>query len=206
MKLFIVIVLPFCLISLRMATVVCSKTAFTCHLDPISNSSMKLILLKNVQNVNTITENIKNGVWKCAAINPSLILDPFQVAVAANRAVVAQMLGNMVTKSVYGEILYNLSLTKNITQSLTKFGVYKQHCVLLCFIIRQKEDHSDDVLKQINGELCPISDLNKYTDLKQLQDAFKLDSLQCTDNLLDSIVSRMVTKNIVSFNNRGIIQ
>ncbi|CAF4953596.1 unnamed protein product [Pieris macdunnoughi] len=189
-----------------MATVLCSKAVYTCHLDPSSNSSLKLILLKNVQNVNTITENIKHGVWKCSAINPSLILDPFQVAVAANRAVVAQMSGNMVTKSVYGEILYNLSLTKNITQSLTKFGVYKQHCVLLCFIVTQKEDHSDDVLKQINGELCPISDLSKYTELKQIQDAFKLDNLQCTDNLLDSIVSRMVTKNIVSFNNRGIIQ
>lgn len=175
------------------------ESYYECLLDLNTKSSLKIFLLRNVQNSNIISENIKNGVWKCAAVNPSLILDPFQIAVAANRAVVARMLGNMVMKTVHGEILYNLSLSKNIAQSLTKFGVKEQNTFLLCFIINEIEDQSEEVLTQVNGEQTPISELFNYTDLKQIQGAYKLNNIQSHTNILDIIVSRMVTKNFVSF-------
>ncbi|XP_038211895.1 EKC/KEOPS complex subunit Tprkb-like [Zerene cesonia] len=167
-------------------------------LDPDTKTNLKIYLFKNVLNVETIRNNIVNGVWNCAAIKPSLVLDPLQIAVAANRAVVAEKAGNLVTRTVYGEILYNLSLSKNISQSLSKFGVEKDNALLMCFLINDK-DESDSIIKQIQGELCPISELHNFTNMKEVKSVYKLNSLKSNIDLLDIIVSRMVIKNFVTY-------
>ncbi|CAG4992332.1 unnamed protein product [Colias eurytheme] len=62
-------------------------------LDSDTKTNLKIYLFKNVQNVDIIRNNIVKGVWNCAAIKPSLVVDPLQIAVAANRAVVAEKAG-----------------------------------------------------------------------------------------------------------------
>ncbi|XP_045497806.1 EKC/KEOPS complex subunit Tprkb-like [Colias croceus] len=167
-------------------------------LDPDTKTKLKMCLFKNVQNVYIIRNNIVKGVWNCTAIKPSLVVDPLQIAVAANRAVVAEKAGNMVTRTVYGEILYNLSLSKNISQSLSKFGVEKDNVLLMCFLVNEK-DESENIISQIQGELCPISDLHKFTNMKEVKSVYKLNTIKSDFDLLDIIVSRMVTKNFVTY-------
>ncbi|XP_075973113.1 EKC/KEOPS complex subunit TPRKB-like [Anticarsia gemmatalis] len=169
------------------------------ELDPDTKTTLKMYLYKNVQNVEAIRNNIIKGVWSCAVIKPSLILDPFQVAVAANRAVVAEKLNTMVTRTVFAEILYNLSLTKNITQSLSKFGIEKDENLLVCFLVTAERDLSSEILPLIEGEPCPITELNNFTSIKDVKSAYKLNSFKSDDGLLDVVVSRMVTKNFVSY-------
>lgn len=169
------------------------------ELDPDTKTSLKIYLFKNVRNVETIRNNIIKGNWSCAVIKPSLILDPFQVAVAANRAVVAEKAGNMVTRTVFAEILYNLSLTKNITQSLSKFGIEKDQDLLVCFLVTEEKDTSDEILPQIEGEQCAMSQLSDFTCMKDVKSAYKLNNFKNDESLLDIVVSRMVTKNFVSY-------
>ncbi|CAK1546884.1 unnamed protein product [Leptosia nina] len=174
------------------------KQFYSCALDPITQSTLKLYLFRNVDNVDVIKENIRTGAWKCAAIKSSLILDLFQLVVAANRAAVAQTLGNMVTRSVYGEILYNLSLTRNISQSLALFGADGNSPLLLCFLTTAMTDHSEDIVKQVKGDACPVSNLPEFSDIKLIKDVYKLKNFECDVDILDNIISRMVTKNFVS--------
>ncbi|KAI8435486.1 hypothetical protein MSG28_003783 [Choristoneura fumiferana] len=177
-----------------------TSESYTCELDPDTKSFLKIYLFKDVQNVEAIRNNIIQGVWSCAVIKPSLILDPFQVAVAANRAAVAAKLGAMITRTVYAEILYNLSLSKNISQSLSKFGIEKEQNLLVCFITTAEKDASSEIIPLIEGKLCPISEISQYTDIKDLKTTYKLNKINCASNvdLLDVVVSRMVTKNFVS--------
>lgn len=120
---------------------------------------------------------------------------------AANKAVVSQKFGGMVTRSVYSEILYNLSITKNISQSLTRFGVETGQDLLVCFIIGTESDKTEQILSQIDGEMRPITELRNLSDLIAIRKAYKLERLDTKSDydLLDNIVSRIATKNIVSF-------
>ncbi|XP_072932341.1 EKC/KEOPS complex subunit Tprkb-like [Epargyreus clarus] len=172
---------------------------YTCDLDQDTETILKMYLFENVLNVKDIRNNIVQGKWNCAAIKPSLILDKFQVAVAANRAVVAEKTQTMVTRTPYAEILYNLSLTKNISQSLSKFGIEKGNNLLVCFLVKPGKDDCEEIVNQIDGDMCQISDLHKFTDMEDLKTAYKLSNLTEDVDLLDLIVSRMVTKNFVSY-------
>lgn len=174
-----------------------SLAPYTCALDPETGTTIKIYLIKDVKNVETIRNNIINGIWNCAVIKPSLILDLFQVVVAANRAVLSEKTKSLVTKTVYSEILYNLSLSKNISQSLTKFGIEKDNTILVCFLVNDIGE-TEEIIKEIEGELCPLSDLSNFTNVKDIKSVYKLNNLKSDDNLLDVIVSKMVTKSFVS--------
>lgn len=168
------------------------------QLDPDVKTTLKMYLFQNVENVEVIRNNIVQGVWSCTAIKPQLIQDPFQVAVAANRAVLSHKQNIMVTRTVFSEILYNLSISKNITQSLSKFGIEKDTELLICFLVTEESDASEKILPQIKGELLPMSDLKKFTCRKTLKNVYKLNSIPTDQHLVDVIVSRMVTKNFVT--------
>ncbi|KAJ8730455.1 hypothetical protein PYW07_017493 [Mythimna separata] len=181
-----------------MKTTIMTREPYVVELDPDTKTILKMYLFQKVQNVEMIRNNIVQGVWSCAAIKPQLIIEPFQVAVAANRAVLAQKQNAMVTKTVYSEILYNLSLSKNITQSLSKFGIEKDSNLLICFLVTEESDASKEILPQIEGESLPMSDLNDFTCKKSLSSVYKLNNVQSHQDLVDVIVSRMVTKNFVA--------
>ncbi|XP_035432916.1 EKC/KEOPS complex subunit Tprkb [Spodoptera frugiperda] len=168
------------------------------ELDPDTKTTLKIYLFENVRNVEAIRNNIIQGVWKCAAIKPELIVEPFQVAVAANKAVLSEKQNTMVTRTVFSEILYNLSITKNITQSLSRFGIEKDTNLLLCFLITEDVDTSTEILSQIEGEFTPISDLKRFTSMKNLNNQYRLNTLEKNQELTDIIVSRMVTKSFVT--------
>lgn len=168
------------------------------ELDPDTDTKLKLYLFKNVQNVEMIRHNIIHGVWKCAAIKPHLIVDPFQVAVAANKAILDEKRDAMVTRSVYSEILYNLSATKNISQSLLKFGILKDIHILFCFIVTEDQDTSTEIVPMIEGEMCLMKDLYQFTNIEETKQVYKLSHLKGNERLLDLIVSKMATKSFVT--------
>ncbi|CAH0701505.1 unnamed protein product [Spodoptera exigua] len=167
-------------------------------LDPDTKTTLKMYLIENVRNSEVIRNNIIHGVWKCAAIKPELIIEPFQVAVAANKAVLSEKYNTMVTRTVFSEILYNLSITKNITQSLSRFGIEKDTNLLLCFLVTEDSDTSSEILLQIEGEFIPMNDLKRFTSAKNLNNQYKLNTLEKSQELADIIISRMVTKSFVT--------
>lgn len=173
-----------------------SLDPYSVELDPDTNTTLKVFLFKNVQNVQEIRNKIIKGLWKCAVVKPSLIVDPFQLAVAANRAAVAVKLGSMVTRTVFAEILFNLSLSKNISQSLSKFGIEKDKELLVCFLVTPDSDICYDIIPQIEGESCSISELGNMTNMKELRHVYKIKD--CENDLLDVVVSKLVTKSFVS--------
>lgn len=177
-----------------MATV----TPYMCELDCETNSTLKMYLFKNIKNLETLRSKVIAGEWMCGVVNAELVVDPLQVAVAANAAVVAHHRSTMHTRTVYGEILYNLSLTKNISQSLSKFGINKGRDLLLCFLVTPVGDNSEEIIPQIEGDLCPMTELSMVTNMKEIKSAYKLKNVQGNIGLLDIIVSRIATKSFVS--------
>lgn len=175
-----------------------SYDPYICNLDPETKTSLKVYLFNNVENVDQIRSNIMNGTWKCAAIKPSLILDLFQIAVAANKAVLAEKSQAMITRTVYAEILFNLSLSKNISQSLSKFGVETDRSLLVCFLVTADSDESETILEQIKGELLPIRDLKQFTNIQEVKNIYKLTNVKSDVSLLNLIITKIVTKSFIA--------
>ncbi|CAH0578955.1 unnamed protein product [Chrysodeixis includens] len=170
------------------------------ELDPDTKTKIKLYLFKNVQNVETIRDNIIQGVWECSAIKPRYIVDAFQVAVAANKAVLDEKRDAMVTRSVYSEILYNLSPTKNISQSLMKFGISKDTNILFCFLVTEERDTSTEIIPKIEGEMCSMKELFNFTSFEETKHVYKLNHMKekCMERLLDLVVTKIATKSFVT--------
>lgn len=160
-------------------------------LDPTSNSRIRIRLYKDVKNVGEIRTKLFEGKLNCCLLKPSLILDPFQVAVAANKAIVAE---NLTTKTIFTEILFNLSISKNITASLKTFGIDESDKNILVVFIN-KCDEVPETVDFINGEEVNVSEICELTNIDLMKKTYKISEEEFKNNdLLDSVVSRIATK------------
>ncbi|KAF2879078.1 hypothetical protein ILUMI_27087 [Ignelater luminosus] len=166
-------------------------------LSAATNATIRIKLFKNVKNVPHLRKQIISGALKCCIIKPNLIVDPFQIVVAANKALTAN---KMTTRTMFAEILFNLSISKNITQSLQKFGIDDNEKDIIVVVI-DKGDFSDkvhEVYEQIKGEEVDILCLKDLTDLKEVKKAYKLSDTEYEKlSILDSVVSRIATKDCI---------
>lgn len=171
---------------------------FRLELDQESGYSIVLLLAENVRNTPELRKLVISGSLQCCIVKPKLVVNPFQVVVAANKAVISMRRGKMSTRNVYTEILYNLSPTKQISQSLLKFGIDdKEDCVLVCVLEKDGENKAEEVFKKIQGDECPIDRLSKFTDEMLIKKTYKISDSECnSSSILDSIVSRISTKEI----------
>lgn len=169
----------------------------TFPLDPKTSSSVILTLFTNLRNPQEIRENIKKGTVNFAAIKPELIYDAFQVVVAANKAVCSEKL---TTKSVHSEILFNLSFSKNITQSFQKFGLEENaKNVLIGMVVKDNEiEEAKKQLEYVQGDIVDLSRLHDFCNVESVKKAYKLTECEMKNlNVLDSIISRISAKDVI---------
>ena len=180
-----------------------TEKSSTFPLDPQTEKYITFLLFTNVKNTPEIRKKLISGELECCLLKPALIIDPFQVAVAANKAVCAEKFGELVTKSVFTETLYNLSITKSISKALNLFGsVDKDTEIMVGFIYKQ--DEKDSALKRIldliQGDQISLSRLGNFSDVERIQDIYKISDTELqVSTLVDSISTRISVKDFVSF-------
>ncbi|XP_012271545.1 EKC/KEOPS complex subunit Tprkb-like [Orussus abietinus] len=175
---------------------------WTMKLDDETGKSMTLHLFKDVENTPVILKKLHANELPCCILKAALIADPFQVAVAANKAAVAEKLTGLTTKTLYTEILFNLSPSKNISQSLQKFGIDDKETNVIVATIHDGSENPElaQILNEIKGSRLPISKLNAFTDIQLIKKTYKLDDSELeVSNIMDSIVSRISTKDFSSY-------
>ncbi|XP_060517731.1 EKC/KEOPS complex subunit TPRKB-like [Cylas formicarius] len=169
--------------------------SYIVDLDNETNTAIRVQLYEDVKNTEMLKTQLLSGKLKCCIIKPSLILDVLQVIVAANKAVTAR---KITTKSIYTEILFNLSPSNNITQSLQRFGIGDNDTTLLVVSLVKKDDSNDNVFTSVVGHELDISELGCLADLHALKRIYKISEKESHSlELLDSIVSRIACKEIL---------
>ncbi|CAG9768929.1 unnamed protein product [Ceutorhynchus assimilis] len=165
---------------------------YSVNLDPTTQTSLKMQLFNNVTNTAELRSKIMTGELKCCIVKPQLVYDPLQVVVAANKALTSK---KQTTKSIFTELLFNLSPSSNISQSLLKFGIHDKDQSLLVVILEKTTDNFEDIFSLVQGDVLDISHLNQLNDIKAIRKMYKITDKEFNSvDILDSIVSRIATK------------
>ncbi|KAJ3047142.1 hypothetical protein HK097_000203 [Rhizophlyctis rosea] len=147
---------------------------------PLSNPSppIHLSLFRNVTNTSEIRKRIISGdktVPECALINAATILEVFQIQMACTKALLLQQQNAMRTRSLYSEILFNLSPSSNINDSLKQFGVSDSSTSLL--VVMLGPEPSNEVKSRVSsliaGEQVGLEVLPTLTDLPLVSKIYK---------------------------------
>jgi len=170
------------------------------ELDQDTGLYCTLHLFTDVTNIPEIRGKIVSGEFSCCAIKASLVIDAFQVIVAANKAALNAKQDRLITKSVYTEVLFCLSMSKNISRSLIEFGIGDSDRNILVIFLHKLDEQQAllEVLASIKGQRIPISKIKDFTDANLVQKIYKIDKDELRiSNLIDAVVSRISCKELV---------
>ncbi|XP_073976537.1 EKC/KEOPS complex subunit TPRKB-like [Rhodnius prolixus] len=162
------------------------------------STNLYLILFRNVKNTKSLLDIILSSKSESeyALIRVKYICDPFQIAIAGGKSLLAKQNSRMVTKNVYTELLFNLSTTKNITKSLKTFGVEKDDTDLILAHFGN-EISLKKVVALIDGEQVEWTELSQINNLDEINRCYNINKQEMSvTNLLDSVVTRIAIKNL----------
>ncbi|XP_031721666.1 EKC/KEOPS complex subunit TPRKB [Anarrhichthys ocellatus] len=158
------------------------------------------MLFKEVKNAAELRQCAVEGKIKGALINPTMLVNPFQVLVAANKAVNLQKIGKMKTRSLYSEIIFNLSPTNNISEAFKRFGSSDGDDSVLVVLVHDKDKPQllSDITARVSGRQVPAEDVSSLTDHAKIKKLYKITPQEekC-GTLLDAVVCRMASKDIM---------
>lgn len=170
---------------------------YSVELDQETGFHCTLHLFTNVTNTSDIREKLVAGKLHCCVAKVSLITDAFQAVVAANKAALNAKRNRLITKTIYTEVLFYLSMSKNISRSLVEFGISDSDRNILMILIHKLEEQAmlEEILESIKGERISISRLQEFTDVDLVKKTYKIDKDElCVSNLADAVVSRISCK------------
>ncbi|CAB3409750.1 unnamed protein product [Caenorhabditis bovis] len=171
--------------------------------DPYDVTQKKLIrfcLFTNLQNAPELCTMLKEGKLDAALIRAELVLEPFVLLAAANRAVHQLAHNRMSCRSISAELIYSLSPSRNISDSLVTFGICDQSTAIVAAIFDDKSGSAMKKLaKKIKGTPEPLANIAKIANLPIIKKIYQVGNPNfAQESVPDHIISRMISKDFIS--------
>ncbi|KAF1336742.1 Ekc/keops complex subunit tprkb, partial [Globisporangium splendens] len=153
---------------------------------------------KDVKNSAALHKALLNQEFDAALVNASLLVDPFQVYAAASRVLLCETTTRLTTKSMHAELVFNLSGSRNVTESFRRFGV-ADDCTSLVLCVFDADDATlASLASLVEGTLTPFNELGQHltpAGVKAIRKFYKIQDLELgSSTLVDAIVCRIATK------------
>ncbi|KAG0199005.1 hypothetical protein BGX28_007634 [Mortierella sp. GBA30] len=153
-----------------------------------------------VKNAAVLKERLQtqDNTLSFALVESTLIMDIFQLLLAATKAAHDNQVGKLSTQSLSSEIIYNLSPTKSIAESLKRFAITEESTSLIAVRIGGSPDEVlEDMSRTIEGNLVSFTKLDQEKDMIKLRQYYKIDPKITEDKaILNWIIGAIAMKNI----------
>ncbi|KAM9705329.1 EKC/KEOPS complex subunit TPRKB [Menidia menidia] len=158
------------------------------------------MLFKDVKNAAELRQSAVEGKINGALINPKMLVDQFQVLVAANKAFHLQTVGKLKTRSLNSEIIFNLSPTNNISEAFRRFGASEGDGAVLVVVVHDKDQVQvpSEIRALVDGRQVPVEEISSLSDPAAIRKLYKIppQEEEC-GTLLDAVVCRMAIKDVM---------
>ncbi|KAF9340057.1 hypothetical protein BGZ91_003642 [Linnemannia elongata] len=153
-----------------------------------------------VKNAPDLKEKLQNQDKSLtfAIVESNLIMDVFQLLLAATKAAHDNETGKLATQTISSEIIYNLSPSKNIAESLKRFGITEDTTSLIAVKIGGNPDEIiEEMSRTVDGNLVSFSKLDQEKDMTKLRQYYKIDPKVTEDKeILNWIIGAIAMKNV----------
>uniref|UniRef100_A0A8R1HV57 Uncharacterized protein n=1 Tax=Caenorhabditis japonica TaxID=281687 RepID=A0A8R1HV57_CAEJA len=169
--------------------------------DYTQRRTCRVCLFKDVTNAPQLSEMVREGKVDAALIRAELVLEPFVLLAAANRAVHQSAHNRMSCRNLPAELIYSLSPSRNIKDSLITFGIAEHSTHIIAAIFDDKSGKEMKKLaKLIKGTPDDLMEgLPKIANVSVIKKIYQVGNPAfAEEGLSDHIVSRMVSKDFLS--------
>ncbi|XP_057711593.1 EKC/KEOPS complex subunit TPRKB isoform X2 [Corythoichthys intestinalis] len=164
----------------------CSFFCFKMHsshtLELFPELNVTQILFKEVQNAAELRKNAIDGKIQGALINPTMKTN------------------KMKTRSLFSEIIFNLSPTNNISEAFKRFGISDGDDSVLVVLIHDKDESPlvTDIATKVDGLQIPVDEMCSLSNFEKIKKLYKVTPQEekC-GTLQDAVICRMATKDVM---------
>ncbi|KAG9304974.1 hypothetical protein G9A89_003143 [Geosiphon pyriformis] len=158
-------------------------------------------LFKNVSNAAELRERLiaRDEELSYGFIDARVVLDVFQILVAVNTAVYYEQQNKLKTHNLHSEIVYSLSPTTNITESLRRFGISNTTTGLVTIKVgRDVNEVKAHLSTLIKGELTTLDKFSELVELSAVRKYYKIDKrVEDSREILDNVIGAIAIKPIL---------
>uniref|UniRef100_A0A671YR93 EKC/KEOPS complex subunit TPRKB n=1 Tax=Sparus aurata TaxID=8175 RepID=A0A671YR93_SPAAU len=174
----------------------------THKLELFPDQKVTQMLFKEVKNAAELRQSAVEGKINAALINPTMFYIKWEVnvLVAANKAVHLQKTGKMKTRSLYSEIIFNLSPNNNISEAFKRFGISDGDTSVMVVLVHSEDESKllADITARVSGQQVPVEDVSSLSDQAKIKKLYKVTPLEeKSGTLLDAVVCRMAIKDVM---------
>lgn len=130
-----------------------------------------------------------------AIINASLVVDIFPVQCSAIRALSNEKRGCLKAKSLHAELVFGLSGSKHIGDTLSKFGVNESCRNVLVGRFNATAEEIEAIPRLISGQQMSPCDVAALADTELVKKVYKVSPEELiVGDLIDTILCRIAAK------------
>lgn len=126
------------------------------------------------------------------------VVDRFSIHAASARALLCDQQSRLTTKSLHAELVFNMSGSRNVTESFRRFGVDDKCSSLVVCIFDADEATVQTTLALVEGTITAVDELGQHltpADVKLLRKYYKIQDQELTaSSLADAVTCRIATK------------
>ncbi|KAL0089627.1 kinase binding protein CGI-121-domain-containing protein [Phycomyces blakesleeanus] len=145
--------------------------SYKLELHPVRGQA-HVCLFRNVTNAPELRQRLINqdATMACALVNAELVINPFHVMLAANRAAHDEKHNQLKTHNINSEIVFDFSSTIHISQSLKRFGIEDTTTDIIAVKLGGTSEEAIAFMKDnIKGDVVALDQLDQIRDLKRIQ-------------------------------------